>query len=53
VLYFSIHNIPDFAAGNITLNIVSICEAPKAKDPSLYSLGTALIAVSDTDTIVG
>ena len=45
--------IPDFAAGNTTLNIVSIFDAPSANDPSLYAFGTALIAVSDTDIIVG
>ena len=27
--------IPDLAAGNTTLNIVSILDAPSAKDPSL------------------
>ncbi|CCL08646.1 hypothetical protein BN168_650096 [Clostridioides difficile CD002] len=46
-------NTPDFAAGNTTLNIVSIFDAPSANEPSLYAFGTALIAVSDTDIIVG
>lgn len=45
--------IPDLAAGTITLNIVSVFDAPKANDPSLYALGTALIAVSDTVITVG
>ena len=46
-------NIPDLAAGTVTLNIVSIFDAPSAKDPSLYAFGTALIDVSDKDIIVG
>jgi len=46
-------NIPDFAAGKITLNIVSVWDAPRPKEPSLYALGTDLIAVSDTVTMVG
>ena len=41
-----------FSRGRTTLNVVSICEAPRANDPSLYDLGTALIAVSETVTIV-
>ena len=28
-------SIPDFAAGTTTLNVVSICEAPSANEPSL------------------
>ncbi len=44
---------PDLAAGKITLNIVSILDAPKAKDASLYCFGTDLIAVSATEIIVG
>ena len=46
-------SIPDFAAGKITLNIVSISEAPRANDPSLYDFGTAFIAVCETDIMVG
>ena len=46
-------SIPDLAAGTVTLNIVSIFDAPNARDPSLYAFGTALIEVSDNEIIVG
>ena len=36
------------AAGRITLKLVSSSVAPSAREPSVYSLGTALRAVSDT-----
>ena len=45
--------IPDLAAGKITLNMVSICDAPSARDASFYCLGTDFIAVSATEIIVG
>src|SRR5690606_3049106 len=45
--------IPDFAAGMVTLKMVSTLEAPRARDPSLYSFGTARRDVSDMLTMVG
>ena len=45
--------IPLFAAGTTTLNTVSVLVAPSASDASSYSLGTLLIAVSDTEITDG
>ena len=36
-------SIPDFAAGTTTLNVVSICEAPSARDPSYNFLEQPLL----------
>ena len=46
-------SMPDFAAGKVTLNIVSVVDAPRAKDPSLYDAGTAFMAVCETEIMVG
>ena len=46
-------NIPDKAAGKVTLNVVSILVAPNARDPSRKCLGTACQASSDILAING
>ena len=45
--------MPLRAAGTLTRNTVSIWVAPRARDASSYSQGTARSAVSDTETIDG
>ena len=45
--------MPLRAAGTLTRNTVSIWVAPRARDASSYSRGTARSAVSDTETIEG
>ena len=46
-------NIPDFAAGIVILKIVLIGVAPKARDASLYDMGTYLKEDSDIVITVG
>ena len=45
--------MPLLAAGTLTLNQVSASVAPRARLPSSYSRGTALRAVTDTETMLG
>ena len=45
--------MPLLAAGTLTLNQVSASVAPRARLPSSYSWGTALRAVTDTETMLG
>ena len=45
--------IPLLAAGTLILNQVSVSVAPRARLPCSYSGGTALRAVTDTDTMLG
>ena len=45
--------MPLLAAGTLTLNQVSASVAPRARLPCSYSGGTALSAVTDTDTMLG
>src|SRR5699024_849467 len=45
--------IPDKAAGITTRKVVSNFDAPKASAPSRVAFGTAFIASSDIDAIIG
>ena len=45
--------MPLLAAGMLILNHVSVSVAPSARLPCSYSGGTALRAVTDTDTMLG
>ena len=45
--------MPLLAAGMLILNHVSVSVAPSARLPCSYSGGTALSAVTDTDTMLG
>ena len=45
--------MPLLAAGMLILNQVSVSVAPSARLPCSYSGGTALRAVTDTDTMLG
>ena len=45
--------IPDIAAGTMTLIVVSQRVAPMARDASLYEWGTECMASSETDMTVG